>query len=190
MKQFLKKHWSNILFVLFIVLLIIPQTRAPIQVGVNRLIAFSPSTVSEAKRDQLNDYNWQMRGMGGNRYNLTDAQGEVVIINLWATWCPPCIAEMPSFQKLYDEYGQNVTFLFVSNEEPATISSFLERHQYELPIYQPLSAGPERLQSRSLPTTYVLSRSGEIVVEKTGVADWNASSFHKVLDDLIQEAPR
>ncbi len=187
MKTFLKKHWSNILFVLFIILLIIPQTRVPIQVGVNRLLSFGPSTVSEATRDQVQDYNWQLRDLDGTRFNLEDAKGEVVLINLWATWCPPCIAEMPSFQNLYDQYGQKVTFLFVSNEEPATIHSFLERHQYDLPIYQPLSMGPERLQSRSLPTTYLLSRDGEIVVEKTGVANWNASSFHRVLDELIQE---
>lgn len=187
MRSFLKKHWSNILFVLLIILLIIPGTRLPIQVGVNRLLSFGPSTVSEASRDQVHDYNWQLRDLNGIRSNLEDARGEVVLINLWATWCPPCIAEMPSFQKLYDRYGQQVTFLFVSNEESATIESFLERHQYDLPIYQPLSMGPERLQSRRLPTTYVLSKGGEIVVEKTGVANWNASSFHQVLDALIQE---
>lgn len=189
MKQFLKKQWSNILFVLFIILLIIPQTRVPIQVGINRLMSFSPSTVSETKRDELKEYTWQLRDIDGNRFNLEEARGEVVLINLWATWCPPCIAEMPSFQELYDQYGEKVTFLFVSNEEAPTINSFLEKHQYDLPIYQPLSIEPERLQSRSLPTTYLLSRSGEIVVEKKGVADWNASSFHRVLDELIQEEP-
>lgn len=190
MKPFFKKNWSNILFGLFIILLIIPQTRKPIQIGLNRLLSFSPSTISQSDRSQLSDYNWQLRDMSGEQYNMNQARGEVVLINLWATWCPPCIAEMPSFQKLYDQYGDKVTFLFVSNEEAATISSFVEKRQYELPVFQPLSLPSERLQSRSLPTTYVLSKNGEIVVEKTGVADWNAASFHQVLDELIQEEPR
>ena len=185
--EFIKKNWSNILLILFIVLLFIPQTRKPLQVGLNRLIAFSPSTVSEENREALDSYNWNLRDLNGTSINLSHSTGRVAIINFWATWCPPCIAEMPSFQKLYDDYGNRVDFYFVSSEEEEKLQNFLEKKNYRLPVYQPMSAPPQKMQSRSLPTTYLLSKSGEIVVDKKGSANWNDGGFRKTLDELLNE---
>lgn len=183
--KFLKKNWSNILFILFIALLIIPQTRKPIQVGLNRLISFSPSEIAEDKRERLSDFSWKLMDMEGQLHSLKESEGKVIIVNLWATWCPPCIAEMPSFQKLYNDYGDQVTFYFVSTEELADLKSFLNKKAYDLPVYRPNSAPPEKLSSNSLPTTYVISKNGEIVVDKKGAANWNDNSFRKLLDELL-----
>lgn len=184
--DFLKKNWFNILFIAFIVLLFIPQTRKPIQIGLNRLIAFSPSTVSEDKRENLESYNWSLRDLEGRPANLNRSIGRVAVINMWATWCPPCIAEMPSFQKLYNDYGEKVDFYFVSSEEAGKLRSFMEDKTYRLPVYQPISMPPAKMRSRSLPTTYVLSKGGEIVVDKKGSANWNDAGFRKTLDALIE----
>lgn len=185
--KFLKKNWSNILFIVFILLLVIPQTRKPIQVTLNRLIAFSPSEIAADKREGLADYNWVLVDMEENRVALEESRGEVVIINLWATWCPPCIAEMPSFQKLYDDYEDKIPFYFVSSEDAGTLERFLDKKGYNLPVYQPYSAPPEQLSSNTLPTTYVISKTGEIVVDKKGAANWNDGSFRKMLDELLEE---
>ena len=185
--EFLKKNWSNILLIAFIVLLFIPQTRKPLQVGLNRLIAFSPSTVSEKDREALDNYNWNLRKLDGTPVNLSQSTGRVAIINLWATWCPPCIAEMPSFEKLYEDYGNKVDFYFVSSEEAEKLHRFLEKKNYRLPVYQPLSMPPGQMQSTSLPTTYLLSKNGKIVVDKKGSANWNDSGFRKTLDNLLEE---
>ncbi|WP_029035912.1 TlpA family protein disulfide reductase [Salinimicrobium xinjiangense] len=185
--EFLKKNWSNILFIIIIILLIIPQTRKPIQVGLNQIIAFSPSKISEKNRESLNDYNWNLVDLQGQPLNFKQSIGEVAVVNLWATWCPPCIAEMPSFQKLYNEYGDKVNFYFVSSEDNGKLQLFLDKKNYDLPVYQPLSLAPEKMQSRSLPTTYVISRSGKIVVNKKGSANWNDSGFKDFLDELLEE---
>ncbi|MFD2518444.1 TlpA family protein disulfide reductase [Salinimicrobium flavum] len=185
--KFLKKNWSNILFILFIALLIIPQTRKPIQVTLNRLIAFSPSEVAPEKRETIDSYNWLLADMEGQRHNFRETEGKVAIVNLWATWCPPCIAEMPSFQKLYDEYGEKVNFYFVSSEENEKLQGFLEKKGYSLPVFRPLSQAPGNLQSNTLPTTYVISKKGELVVDKTGAANWHDSKFRKLLDELLEE---
>ncbi len=185
--KFLKKNWSNILLILFLVLMFIPQTRKPVQVALNRLISFSPSEISEAKREELEDYNWQLFRLDGQQVNFRESEGEVAVVNLWATWCPPCIAEMPSFQELYADYGGKVNFFFVSSEEPEVLKRFLEKKGYDIPVYLPLSAGPEKLQSNTLPTTYVISKNGKIVVKKTGSANWNAESFRGTLDELLAQ---
>lgn len=185
--NFLKKNWSNILFIVVIILLIIPQTRKPIQIGLNRLIAFSPSEISEGERENLDNYNWRLRSLDGETHYFSEIQGEVAIVNLWATWCPPCIAEMPSFQKLYEEYGDKVNFYFISSEDVNEIKPFLDKNAYVLPVFLPLSSPPEKLQSRSLPTTFVISRSGEIVVNKKGSANWDDYKFKKLLDKLLEE---
>src|SRR5690606_8413203 len=100
--NFLKKHWSNLLFFALLILLVFPQTRMPIQVFVQRLISFSPSEKSVEEREILQDYNWNLQQLNSKEINLSQSKGKVAIVNFWATWCPPCIAEMPSFQKLYD----------------------------------------------------------------------------------------
>lgn len=185
--EFLKKNWSNILFIIIIILLLIPQTRKPIQVTMNRMISFSPSKIAEDERETLQDYNWNLVNLEGEPVNFKKSIGEVAVINLWATWCPPCIAEMPSFQKLYDEYGDRVDFYFVSTEEHEKLKQFLDKKDYRLPVYQPLSMAPQKLQSRSLPTTFVISRNGKIAVNKTGSANWNDSGFKELLDQLLAE---
>lgn len=185
--SFLKKHKSNILFGIVVLLLIIPQTRMPIQVFVQRIIAFSPSTIDEEKRETIQDYSWNLRALNSSKINLEDARNEVIIINLWATWCPPCVAEMPSLQALYNDYGNQVSFYFVSNEKSETLNRFMDRHSYSLPIFQPLEEAPAKLNSNSLPTTYVINKKGEILIKKTGVADWNSQKMRGLLDKLIAE---
>jgi thiol-disulfide isomerase/thioredoxin len=183
---FLKKNWGNILFFAFIILLFIPQTGMPIRVFINRIIAFSPSEVDEEDVVVLEDYQWSLTSLDGDRVNLSNSEGKVILVNLWATWCPPCVAEMPSLQKLYNKYGEDVAFYFVSSESPDRLSAFLQKKGYDFPVYIEKQAPPKLLQSRSLPSTFVISKEGRIVIYKTGSADWNNTKVHDILDRLLQ----
>lgn len=185
--KFIKKHFSSIFFGIFILLLIIPQTRIPIQVFLQRLIAFSPSTVNVEKREILADFSWRLKEVNGLDVNLMESKNRVILINLWATWCPPCIAEMPLLQDLYNDYGDKVDFYFITSETELVINGFMERHSYNLPVYQPLVDPPVLLNSRALPTTYVINKKGEIVINKTGVANWNSPKTREILDKLLAE---
>lgn len=185
MIPFLKKNWSNILFFAFLALLIVPQTRMPIQVFVQRLISFSPSEKKEGNRENIQDYNWILDELNAEEVNFSQSKGRIAIVNLWATWCPPCVAEMPSFQKLYDDYGDKVDFYFVTSEKPERVSRFMERNGYSLPIFLQSYQAPEALQSQALPTTFLISPSGEIIIEETGAADWNSKKMRALLDKLL-----
>src|SRR5690606_6035061 len=153
--------------------------RKPLQVAANRIFAGSPKELAEEKREILTDYHWRLNHLDGSSANFAAAEGKVIILNFWATWCPPCVAEMPSFQKLYDDYGDRAAFYFVSQEEEEPLKRFLEKRGYSLPVYRSLTRIPEQLVSNSLPTTFVISASGEILVRKTGAADWNTRSFRE-----------
>lgn len=159
----------------------------PVQVFLQRLISFSPSEVKEENRVALSNYHWEMQTLDGNPMNLTASNENVVLINFWATWCPPCIAEMPSLQALYDSYGDRMDFYFITSEEPAKVQKFIQKKGYTFPVQIQTTNAPEIIATKSLPTTYVLNKSGEIVIKKTGAADWDSDKLHGLLDELILE---
>ena len=184
---FVKKHWNNILFIAFIVLLVIPQTRMPIQVFVQRLVSFSPSETVENERKILEDYNWGLQQTNSGEINFSRSKGKVAIVNLWATWCPPCVAEMPSFQKLYNDYGDKIDFYFITSEKVEKVEKFMEKNDYSLPIYFETSATPKLLESNILPTTFLISKSGKIVINEEGTADWNSKKMREIVEKLLSE---
>lgn len=177
-----RKTISNIVFVVIIGLLLYPPTK----VYFIRLVSFSPSTITEEKREMLNDYDWKLKGLNTTNIDFNETKDKVVFINFWATWCPPCIAEMPSIQKLYDDYKDKVEFVFVSNEDWTTIEAFYKDKGYDLPTYNILSKVPNQLVSNSIPATFIIDKNGTIVVDKKGPADWNSDKFRILLDELVQ----
>ena len=188
--NFIKKNLSNILFVVFVIFLFTPYglpVRATLIKGVS-MITTRVFSMEIDKEEQvlIDDYNWQLKGLEGNSLNFSTFKGKTIVINFWATWCPPCVAEMPSFQKLYDAYGDRVVFLFVANDEPDRVVSFIDDKNYDLPVYFQQTKVPDEMNSNSLPTTYIVESSGHIVASKVGAADWNSDKVRKLLDRLIE----
>ncbi|MGB5360301.1 MAG: TlpA disulfide reductase family protein, partial [Eudoraea sp.] len=118
--------------------------------------------------------------------NLSEHKGDVIFINFWATWCPPCVAEMPDLQLLYDAYGEKVTFLFIARDKKEKVSSFMMKKKYNLPVYFESGFTPKTLYSAALPTTFVIDKKGNIVVAETGSAAWNSQSVRSLLDGLLK----
>lgn len=171
--------------VALIILLIIPQTRTPIKVFVHKLIAFSPSVTDEEDRKEIGAFDWLLVSDKNEHINFKEFKGEVILVNFWATWCPPCIAEMPSLQSLYNDYGTKVRFVFVSNEDPSKVSNFLSNNDFTLPVFREGSPTPNEMQSKSIPATFVIDRDGKIVISKIGSANWNSDKVRKQLDAMI-----
>tara|TARA_R110002012_G_scaffold64308_4_gene169096 strand:+ start:28145 stop:28714 length:570 start_codon:yes stop_codon:yes gene_type:complete len=178
---------SNIVFVIIIALLIIPQTRQPIQIFLHKGLALiSPSEIKIDKRKNLESYdNWNLVDSKGLPFDFKEAAGKVVFVNFWATWCPPCIAEMPSIDNLYADYKEEVLFLLVSNEKTDIINDFKSKNKYHFEFYKSVTNAPKQFQTNSIPQTYVIDKSGAIVMDKSGAANWNSDSVRKLLDDLL-----
>ncbi len=184
LKPLIRKHWSTILMVLVIILLIVPQTGTPIKVALHKLISFSPSALDLEDQTQVTNYNWPLKTLDGEQINFSQSKNKVVVVNFWATWCPPCIAEMPSLQKLYDLQSKKVDFYFVTTEQPARVKAFMDKKGYTFPVYIQTVNAPSQIQTSALPTTYILNKSGNIVVNKTGAANWSSESVNNMLDNL------
>ena len=187
MNFWIKKRWKDLVFILVIGLLFIPQIRQPIQVFVQGIFAGSPDEMDENQQKQLNNFEFALRNLNGESTNLSMSRGRVIIVNNWATWCAPCIAEMPSLQALYNDYKDDVDFYFISNEKKNVLVQWLKEKSYDLPIYQPVGPTPGQLNSSSIPTTYVITKAGKIVIEEVGAHDWNSDEFREKLDQLISD---
>ena len=177
---------KNVLYFVIIALMIIPQTRKPIQVMLHKGLAlFSPSVEAEEDTVFINYTSWQLQDAKGNVVDFKDFKGKVVLINFWATWCPPCIAEMPNLQKLHDAYKDKVVFLFVSNEKKEVINSFVSKNTYSFNVYTPLSTSSE-FEISSIPRTFLINKEGKIIIDKEGAANWNSEKVREILDDLLK----
>lgn len=181
----LKRKWDIVFGFVILLILFVPSIRMPVVSSIQRLLAFSPSELSEKNQVTVRSYDWDLMDLDGNAYNFSASNEKVIVLNLWATWCPPCVAEMPSLQKLYDKYGDKLAFYMVSNEQPETIKRFMDKHQYSFPVYIPQGNYPREFDSNSLPTTYILDQSGTIIVNEVGAHNWFSKSFQDKIDDLL-----
>ncbi len=185
--KLLKKHKSNLIFLVIFASIIFTPLGFQLKVWMNRYLYFSPSEISKEDQISLNDYNWKLIDDKGIEIDFNDHKEKVVLVNFWATWCPPCVAELPSFQELYNDYNQQVSFLFVANDQVESVSSFMAKNTYHFPYYFELSTTPPALRSSSIPATYILDRQGKIRVFKTGATNWNSKKIREILDKLISE---
>jgi thiol-disulfide isomerase/thioredoxin len=197
----LKKYWAerslygkivDILFYLLIVLMIIPGSRKTIATAVNKIVIQRPQVFKEKTYGTLgmNDYTWKLVATDGSLIDLQEYRNKVVFLNFWATWCPPCRAEMPNIQRLYSEYHDRIAFLLVTGDEPDVVQRFMKEKGYTLPFYRLVSTTPSALQSSSLPTTYIINRQGEIVFKKTGAFRWDSKKAGRFLDELLKQPIR
>ncbi len=142
------------------------------------------STEGSAKKA---DYRFTLVDSEGQSLTGEALKGKVVFMNFWATWCPPCVAEMPDIDDLHREMKKekNIAFIMVSMDEDFQKAiEFVDKKNFDFKVYQFASSIPEVYSSRVIPTTYVLSPDGEIVVRKQGMAKYDSRSFRKFLRSL------
>lgn len=132
------------------------------------------------------DYSWQVRSLDGTRDSLGHFRGKKLFINLWATWCGPCLAELPKLQVLYDSMKSDTSlvFLFVTDEPDSALSSFLSQNKYKLPFYLSDKKKPEMYDVKAFPTTFIVNVRGEIVYKRSITAKWNHPSVIEFLKKL------
>ena len=178
----------DVIFLVIIAVLIIPQTRKPIQITLQRLLAkIGPSIERSDNLKRITFNSWPLVDIEGNSYNFDDYEGEIILLNFWATWCPPCIAEMPSIQELYSDYKDKIQFVLISNESTDIIDDFLTKNDYSFNVYKSLSVYPDDFDVSAIPRTFLIDRNGAIHIDKSGAANWNSTKVRALIDQLLLE---
>ncbi len=116
-----------------------------------------------------------------------DLKGKVLFVNNWASWCPPCIAEMPSIQGLKTKLkGVDVEFVMVSfDEDKSKAKAFMTKREYDFDIYFPGQEYP--FPTSSIPATFIIDKNGKTVMEHVGMADYSSDEIVNQLKALVNE---
>jgi peroxiredoxin len=121
----------------------------------------------EADDQHRNDANFTLTDLSGKTWTLNDLRGKVVLVNFWATWCPPCRKEMPDLETLSQRFGtQGLVILGISDEDSATVQPFVTQHAVTYPILlDPGRKVNDLFQIEGIPKTFIYGREGKIVAQ-------------------------
>lgn len=126
--------------------------------------ALAKLRLDTARRDRI---NFVLTGLDGQKWTLRDLRGKVVLVNFWATWCPPCRKEMPDLDALYKKYkSQGFVVLAISDEQAPAIKAFLQKHKVSYPILlDPGDVVHKRFDVMGIPKSYLYDRDGKLVAQ-------------------------
>lgn len=137
------------------------------------------------------DYAFTLKDSQGNRIPAEQLKGKVIFINLWATWCGPCRAEMPDIQKLYNKVkDERIAFVMLSidrDNAAQKVREYVSKKSFTFPIYMPSGYLTDQLNVPSIPTTFVISKKGKVVMKEVGTKNYNTDKFLKFLNELAGE---
>jgi len=149
------------------------------------LLETGMSQPDKVENPDMASYAFTLTDASGKAIPFENFRGEVVFMNIWATWCPPCIAEMPDIHDLYQKKKEEVSFVMISvDENPDKARSFLKRKGYDFPLYFLNGPLPAPYRSKSIPTTFVLSPNGQVIIRQAGMAQYDTEWFRELLSGL------
>ena len=184
---------STAALIVFAVLLIIsPDTKAYFIEGLMKVGLFQPRIKSddEAVRTDSNISTVQFRDGNGEIVQLSQFRNKVIFINFWATWCPPCRAEMPSIEKLHLKFKDDKNFVLLMvdmDDDYPQSKKFMDKKKFNMPVFTPVSSIPKNMFTGSLPTTIVVNKAGQIVFRHEGAGDYSNTKFLEYISQLSQE---
>ncbi len=145
-------------------------------------------TVLDVRTETVWDFT--LPNLSGESVHLSDFKGNVVLLNFFGTWCPPCREEMPSLEKAFQTNNDRgfVVLGIAGDKEKAPVESFVQTYKLTFPVLlDPESQGFRQYYVRGIPVTYLLDRQGRIATMYRGEADWSSKEAQALIDHLLQE---
>lgn len=130
------------------------------------------------------DYNFSLIDQNGQVLEGKSLKGRTIFLNIWATWCAPCVAEMPGINTLYNDLKEeeDLVFLMITHDKDfQKAKDWVAKKGFDFPIYRMNSRLPDVYETNVIPTTFVISKKEKIIVKHTGMADYNNRRFKKLL---------
>lgn len=141
------------------------------------------SKLAENVPDPKADFSMNLINSKGERFAMEELKGKVIFMNIWATWCPPCIAEMPGINELYKDIDKDkIAFIMLSVDQNFQEAiDFNNKKDYTFEVYKSVGGMPPMYHSQSIPTTFVIDARGKLVLTHTGMGDYNTGDFKEFL---------
>jgi len=131
-------------------------------------------------------------GLDGKMVSLSDYKGKVVLVNIWATWCPPCVDEMPSMEKLYQKFKRkNFEILAVSIDEPGlkAVAPFMKKSSLTFPALIDSEGTIKTVYGiTGIPESFIIDKQGILIKKIIGPVDWATPKIFRFFSELIQKA--
>jgi peroxiredoxin len=134
--------------------------------------------------------DFSLPDLSGKELSLADFRGKVILLNFWASWCPPCRAEMPSMQKLSNLFKNKkfVVLAVAEDQGPQQAVSFVNSNHYSFPVlFDPQGKAAQLYGVTAYPTTYLIDKKGVVRHRVVGAADWTDEKIVKELKRLADE---
>ena len=165
-----------------------------IGVGIIVLLQTKDSSFNQSEEPRLGKVvsapNFTLPGLDGNMVSLADSKGKVVLLNIWATWCPPCVDEMPSMEKLHQKLkGENFEILAVSIDEAGAeaVIPFMKQHNLSFTALIDTQGSLKSLyQTTGVPESFIVDQKGIIVGKVIGARDWASADTIGYFRNLVQ----
>lgn len=153
---------------------------------------FSESADNSPKEKKKGEVNLRLYDLDGKKAgNVNEYAGKLVILNFWATWCPPCKAEMPSMEKLYKKYkdeGLEILAVSVDKAGSSIVKQFQKDNDYTFPMFHDSrKEASKKFRISSIPTTYIIDKKGKIVDTIRGSINWMRKDVISNIEKLLAE---
>ena len=151
--------------------------------GVSYLWAYSGKSNSKSTPPNFTTKNI----MTNKSITLSNYRGKVVLVNFWATWCPPCKAEIPSLNKMYEHYDGKVSIIAISvdRSEDSKVVDFAKENNMTFDIAHDTDIIVRAYRIDPIPTTYIIDKKGRIVKKFVGMVTWDSEETYAFIDKLI-----
>ena len=163
-------------------------------IGLFLLVLFAktgPQQGAQVIREGDQAPEFQLPTVDGKQVSLSDFRGKIVMVHFWATWCPPCVDELPTLERVYRSFlGTDFELLAVSVDEGGAqaVASFLKKNRLGLPVLlNPSGSIAKSYGTFKFPETYLLDRNGIVRYKVIGPADWNMPENIKAIKDMIDQ---
>ncbi len=184
-----KKRGLSILLISFLIIIVfVPDAKSLLLQQLVSAGLFNAEIKKEGVNNLPQTASFSFTDSAGTTATTAGLKGKVVFINFWASWCPPCRAEMPSLDELYKKLQNDDRFVFLfinEDEDKSKAIKYLEKNHFTIPLYSRLGDVPNEIFSGTLPTTVVIDKDGKVVLKHEGLAGYNTDAFIRQLKDLL-----
>jgi peroxiredoxin len=176
-----------------------PEPSSAARAGGDRPTALAPSAaaidaalreldlVKPSRSRPAEDFT--LPALGGGTFRLSEQRGKIVLVNFWATWCPPCLEEMPAMERLWRKH-KDAGFVLVAvsvDTDPQKVMPFAREHNLTFPIaFDTKMAVAEKYGVRALPSSFILGRGGDLTALALGPRHWDNKASHRLIEAMAR----